>query len=220
MKRISLLLVLVLLIGCSDPTSSAKSKSSKNTEERERIEVIQPESQANKFTPFYVYLDKGSRDNHFVPSGFMPDGQCIKFDDRWQENCHNGKTCMRIEFDVVCANEHQNWSGIYWLNPANNWGTRKGGYDLTDARKFTFWARGEAGGERIEEFQIGGIAGDYPDSDAAGIGPVILTNQWRQYTIDLRGKDLSYISGGFSWSTSVDANPEHCVFYLDDVRYE
>ena len=78
----------------------------------------------------------------------------------------------------------------------------------------------EAGGERIEEFKLGGISGDFPDTDIAGIGPVILTPEWKEYTIDLGGKDLSYINGGFCWSTNLDVNPQGCTFYLDDIVYE
>ncbi|UCH12423.1 MAG: hypothetical protein JSW18_00280, partial [Candidatus Omnitrophota bacterium] len=73
---------------------------------------------------------------------------------------------------------------------------------------------------RIEEVKMGGISGAYPDSDFASIGPVILTKEWKQYEIDLADKDLSYISGGFCWSINLDVNPDGCVFYLDDIRYE
>ena len=172
------------------------------------------------FTPFVIYKDKGSTENHYVPSGFMPNGKCLKLIDTWQEGCYSGKTCIKIIYDVECSREDQKWAGIYWLNPANNWGSRKGGFNLTGATKLTFWAKGERGGERIEEFKIGGIGKDFPDSDMAFIGPVILTNEWREYTLDLRGKDLSYISGGFAWSSGVDFNPNGCVFYLDDMKYE
>ena len=178
------------------------------------------ESAKPAFQPFYVFSTKGVRTNHFIPSGFMPNGNCVTFSDTWQENCHSEKTCIRIVYDIECSRGDQKWAGIYWLNPANNWGKRKGGFNLTGARKLTFWARGEKGGEQIQEFTVGGISGDYPDSDMAVIGPVILGTQWRQYTIDLRGKDLSYISGGFAWTSSEEVNPEDCTFYLDDIRYE
>ena len=183
-------------------------------------ETAEAISTQSTFQPFIVYVDKGSRDNHFVPSGFMPDGRCLTIDDRWQENCHSGKTCIKIVFDVECSKEGSKWGGIYWQNPANNWGNRKGGFDLTGATKLSFWARGEIGNERIEEFKMGGTTGDYPDTDTAMIGPVILSSEWKEYSIDLRGKDLSYISGGFAWSTNVDVNPEGCTFYLDDIKYE
>jgi len=172
------------------------------------------------FTPFPIYTNIGSRDNHYIPSGFMPDGQCLTLNDRWQENCHSGSTCLKIVYDVACSRQGARWTGMYWQNPAHNWGNRKGGYNLTGATKLIFWARGEKGGERIEEFKMGGITGDYPDTDTAFIGPVILTPEWKQYTIDLRGKDLTYISGGFCWTTNTEVNLESCTFYLDDLRYE
>ena len=150
----------------------------------------------------------------------MPNGKCLKLDEGWKDSCYEGATCIKNVFDVACAKSDQKWGGIYWLNPPNNWGKQKGGFNLQGAQKLTFWAKGEKGGERIEEFKIGGITGDFPDSDSAVIGPVILTNEWREYTIDLRGKDLLYISGGFSWSTSVDVNPESCVFYFDNIQFE
>ena len=62
--------------------------------------------------------------------------------------------------------------------------------------------------------------GRYSDSDTASIGPVVLTQDWKQYTIDLRGKDLGYIIGGFAWSTNIDVNPDGATFYLDEIRYE
>ncbi len=172
------------------------------------------------FQSFLIYNDKGTSANHYIPSGFMPDGKCLSINDVWVENCHSGKSCIKMVFDVACSKQGQKWAGIYWQNPPNNWGNRKGGFDLTGATKLTFWAKGEKGGERIEEFKMGGVSGDYPDTDSAMIGPVILSNEWREYTIDLRGKDLSYISGGFSWATNTDVNPESCTFYLDNLKYE
>jgi len=201
---------LVLLLGCSGAKNDGGSSSSINADE-----VV-----TGDFQPFWVYQNKGSRDNHFVPSGFMPNGKCLNMQDSWREDCYDGSSCIKTVYDVACSAADQKWSGIYWLNPANNWGSRKGGYNLQGAQKLTFWAKGENGGERIEEFTIGGITGDYPDSDSAVIGPVILTDEWRQYSIDLRGKDLSYISGGFSWSSSVDVNPDGCTFYMDNIIYE
>jgi len=186
-----------------------------------REQVSADEQQGSQFKPFVVYHDKGTRENHFIPSGFMPNGNCLEFNDMWQEDCYEGKTCIRVAYDLACSEQDQQWAGIFWLNPANNWGGKKGGFDLQGAEKLTFWARGEKGGERIEEFNIGGITGNYPDSDSAMIGPVILTQEWREYSIDLRGKDLSCISGGFSWTTNVKVNSgEQCLFYLDRIQYE
>lgn len=213
MKRIiSSFICLLLIGGCKGPVP--------HQENTKSVSAISADSGGKKFSPFWVYKDKGSRENHYIPSGFMPNGKCITFDDSWQGKCYEGSTCIKIVYDIACSQEDQKWAGIYWLNPANNWGKKKGGFNLTGATKLTFWAKGEKGGERIEEFTMGGIAEDYPDSDSAVIGPVILTPEWQQYSIDLRGKELSYISGGFAWSTSVKVNQQECVFYLDNIRYE
>ena len=171
------------------------------------------------FKIFKVYTDAKAPDNHYIPSGWMGDYGDIKFDDKYMQNPHSGTTSIRIEYNNK-ATQGARWAGIYWQNPPNNWGTRPGGYDLTGAKKLTFWARGDKGGERIEEFKIGGITGEYADSDVSGIGPVVLTQEWQQYTIDLEGKDLSSISGGFCWATNLDVNPEGATFYLDDIKYE
>ncbi len=181
---------------------------------------IEEMANSNGFKPFYIYADKGSRLNHYVPSGFMPNGKCVTFNDVWRENCYSGETCVQIVYDVECSQLDQKWVGIYWLNPPNNWGRRKGGFNLTGANKLTFWAKGRSGNEQIQEFTVGGIEGDYPDTDKVVLGPIILTDQWKQYTIDLRGKDLSYISGGFAWATEADVNEGSCEFYLDNLRFE
>ncbi|HTL71566.1 MAG TPA: hypothetical protein VL404_09785 [Candidatus Eisenbacteria bacterium] len=176
-------------------------------------------AESGEFKTFKVYTDGKAPDNHYIPSGWMGDYGDIKFNDKFMEKPHSGTTSIQITFNNK-ATQGARWSGIYWQNPANNWGTRAGGYDLTGAKKLTFWARGDKGGERIEEFKIGGITGEHADSDVAGIGPVVLTPEWQEFTIDLDGKDLTSISGGFCWATNLDVNPDGATFYLDDIRYE
>jgi hypothetical protein len=171
------------------------------------------------FKAFNVYTDKRSPNNHFIPSGWMGDYGDIKFNDMWMENSHSGTTCVRIEY-TPRRSQGAGWIGIYWQNPANNWGSKKAGFDLTGAKKLTFWAKGEKGAEVIAEFKMGGISGEFSDSAAAGIGPAMLTQEWKKYEIDLSGQDLSHVIGGFCFSASGDDNPEGFVFYLDDIVYE
>jgi len=168
---------------------------------------------------FVVYLDKNAKDNHFIPSGWLGDYGDIKYENASKEDPYLGDSCIKIAYSGK-ASQGARWAGIYWQNPANNWGSIDAGYDLSKATKLTFWARGEKGGERINEFKIGGLMGEYSDSDAAGIGPVILNKDWTQYSIDLKGKDMSYIIGGFCWATNIDENPEGATFYLDEIKYE
>ncbi|MEK6728030.1 MAG: hypothetical protein AABY28_05110 [Candidatus Omnitrophota bacterium] len=169
--------------------------------------------------PFYVYSDRTSPKNHFIPSGWMGDYGDIKYDGSSKEDPYLGDSCIKIAYNGKAA-QGARWAGIFWQNPSNNWGGVDGGYDLSKATKLTFWARGANGGERIEELKVGGLMGEYSDSDSATIGPVILNKEWKQYTIDLKGKDMSYIIGGFAWSTNIDNNPEGATFYLDEIKYE
>lgn len=172
--------------------------------------------------PFYVYAESGSLDNNFIPSGWMPATAAsdLKLDTKWKDNPYSGDSCIRVEYR---NNSGTRWAGIAWQEPANNWGTvPNAGYDLRGAERLTFWARGEKGGEVIFEFKMGGlVSGPNPDSDSASIGPITLSQDWEKYEIDLRGRDLSYVIGGFAWATNIDVNdPEGIVFYLDEIRYE
>jgi hypothetical protein len=169
--------------------------------------------------PFYVYSDRSSSKNHFIPSGWMGDYGDIKYESSSKEDPYLGDTCIKLTYNGKKA-QGAGWAGIFWQNPANNWGTVDGGFDLSKATKLTFWAKGAKGGERIEEFKVGGIMGEFSDSDSSVIGPVILNKDWTQYTIDLKGKDMSYIIGGFCWSANVDNNPEGAIFYLDEIKFE
>jgi len=210
----------ILPQGCSKPAdqSSAAKLMVQNNQTQETL-VGARVSQGDTFKGFDVYVDGGSLKNHFVASGWMGDYGDIKMDEKSTKRPRSGATCIKTIY-TGRGMQGARWAGVYWQNPPNNWGTRPGGYDLRGAKKLTFWARGEIGGEKIQEFKMGGLTGEYADSDIASTGLVTLTTEWQQFTIDLQGKDLSYISGGFCWATNVDANPAGCTFYLDDVRYE
>ncbi|MBU4312599.1 MAG: hypothetical protein KJ706_07770 [Candidatus Omnitrophica bacterium] len=205
--------------GSSDREQYAQTDYSYDYEEDAYDTYEETESVVTSFKAFPIYTDGRSPDNHYIPSGYMGDYSDMAIDASSFENPHSGSTCIKIVY-TNASSQGARWVGLYWQNPANNWGDRKGGFDLTGATKLSFWAKGENGGERVEEFKVGGITGLYPDSDIAGIGPVLLSDEWKQYEIDLRGKDLSYISGGFALATNLDVNPEGAIFYLDDIRYE
>ena len=174
---------------------------------------------ARSFEHFYVYNDKGDSRNHYAASGWMGDTKEIVYSDGWPKKPYSGSTCIKITYKAK-SSEGEGWAGIYWQDPANNWGNTKGGFDLTGAKKLVFWVRGEKGGEIINDFFIGGIKGRYPDSCSISIGPIDLSKKWQQFEINLEGKDLSRIIGGFGWSTNSSSNPDGCTFYLDEIRYE
>jgi hypothetical protein len=126
---------------------------------------------ASTFKPFAVYVENNSKENHFAPSGWMGDYGDLKINLASTEMPRSGNTCIKITYSAKMT-QGAGWAGIYWQQPANNWGEKKGGYDLSGATKLTFWARGAAGGEKIAEFKIGGITGEFPDSDSKSVGPI------------------------------------------------
>src|ERR1700733_14121447 len=80
-----------------------------------------PSAQAKPFEKFYVYKDKPSP-GHYAPSGFMPDGRCVAINDVWVDNCGGSRSCIQAKFDRDCTATSTGWAGVYWLDPANNWG--------------------------------------------------------------------------------------------------
>jgi len=181
--------------------------------------TVLPEAKKSENMPFYVYADRSSPNNHFIPSGWMGDYGDLKLDIGSKEDPYLGDTCIKITYNGK-ATQGARWAGMFWQNPPNNWGNVDAGFDFSKATKLTFWARGEKGGERIEEFKVGGIMGEFSDSDSSTVGPVLLNKEWTQYVIDLKGKDLTYIIGGFCWAANIDNNPEGAIFYLDEIKYE
>ena len=164
-------------------------------------EALKPANKA-----FSVYADRQSSDNHYIPSGFMGDYGDIKLNDQSADNPHAGSTCIQFVYSAK-KSQGQGWAGVYWQNPANNWGSKKGGFDLTGMTKLSFWARGQKGAEILQKVKIGGMGGTYPDTAEIESGPIELSDSWKEYTVNLAGKDISYISGGFAWGATVDPKP-------------
>jgi len=188
---------------------------------------------------FDVYTDLSAAGNHFVTYGGMAS---LGDEDRVMLNLcsttspHSGDTCIENNF---IANGN-NWGGWYFMNgvlegtetqPKLNWGNYpNAGVDLTGATQLAFWARGEKGGERVEFFAFGigrnAATGKpvepYPDSSPKiSLGYQTLNINWKQYTIDLTGRDLNYVLGGFGWVTNAPKNNyKDITFYLDDISYD
>jgi hypothetical protein len=163
--------------------------------------------------PLIVYEEKGSTNNHYFPTGWMGNAKGIKMDQGCTNNPHGGKTCLRFEYS-----DSGDWGGIVWQDPVNDWGDKPGGWNLTGATNLTFWARGESGDETVTfKFGILGVDKKFGDSSGGELD-VKLTKAWKEYTIDLSGKDLTRIKTGFVWSLPGQGQP--IIFYLDDIRFE
>ncbi len=162
--------------------------------------------------PLVIYDDGFGQ--AYAPSGWIgkTDAILLKPDDASAP--HAGRFSLRCEFD-----SRDNFGGVVWQSPVNDWGDVAGGFDLTGARQLSFWARGSRGDE-VVDFALGVLEKEktFADSSRSELKQVHLTNQWKQYTIDLTDKDLSVIKTGFSWSTAGRAEP--VVFYLDQIQVE
>ena len=144
----------------------------------------------------------------------MGDAKAIRLDPACPINPHTGNTCLRCEFAATAG-----WGGVAWQYPANDWGGQDGGYDLTGAKRLSFWARGEQGGETVD-FKFGIIPRDktYFDTAHGELRNVVLTRDGGATKSLWRKQDLSRIMTGFVWSLASPGRP--VVFYLDDIRWE
>lgn len=164
--------------------------------------------------PFVVYDEADRRGSPYIASGYMGNTGAIKMDEACTENPHAGKTCIKVQYTA-----RDNWAGVVWQDPANDWGDLPGGANITGASRLSFWARGEKGGEKVT-FICGLLKSDKPyhDTVLTSLPDVILTPNWKQYTIDLKGKDLTRIKTGFAWTLAGSGEP--VTFYLDDIKFE
>jgi hypothetical protein len=183
------------------------------------IKFIQIEYKKDHSDYFWVFKNKDFPGNHYIQSGWIGDYQGLKFQDDIVLDDNSKNTCIKISYDP--QKDGPGWAGIFWQNPVNNWGNKRGGYNLVGKKELIFSAKGERGGEIISDFISGAVQiGEYPDSSYSRIGPIVLTKEWRQYRINLKNKDLSYISGGFGFVVQEKDNPKGCVFFIDDIYYK
>lgn len=153
--------------------------------------------------------------DNFAASGFMGDVSDIRLAGAYAGTRTPGYPCLQVKY---AAMGEAGWAGVMWQNPANNWGTVDGGYNLKNAKKLSFWAKGSKGGE-VVEFILGGASSVFPDSDGLTTGEIKLTPQWKRYVLDVSNANLSYISSGFGFVLKQPQHPNGCTFYLDEVCY-
>ena len=70
------------------------------------------------------------------------------------------------------------------------------------------------------DFAVGILGKDrkYFDTVKAELKGVKLKREWQQYSIDLKGQDLSRVKTPFAWTTFSKGLP--VTFYLDDIQFE
>jgi hypothetical protein len=161
--------------------------------------------------PFYVYQDKG--DLPYVPSGYMGNYRSMDVDLGYKKDKYSGETCLKIGYEVG-----YDWYGLALVDPSNDWGKILGGYDISEAKTFSFWAKTNVDNVNAK-IGFGLITEDQPFPDTAIKHIEIrLTKDWKKYTIKTKRFDLSCIRSGFVLFSGANGFPHE--IYIDDVVFE
>ena len=137
--------------------------------------------------------------------------------------------------DSVCG-----FAGCFWLNPANNWGTVEGGFDLRDFRPREVAWTARSLGEPIQvEFLVGSEGQVWVDSDGEKpkwtepeyantlstfrLGQFPLEAEWKTYRMpleDISVEQFKRVIAGFAWSiTSGVEKDRKFEFEVKDIKY-
>jgi hypothetical protein len=164
--------------------------------------------------PFVIYADEGIKETYSA-TGRMGNKSDLQFDQGWDMDPHSGTTCIYVRYG-----DEEDWVTVAWQNPGHNWGEVAGGYDLTKARRLTFWAKGESGSERVE-FMVGmeqPQSAVSRDTLRATTGIIRLKKDWKKYDIPLEDLDRTRLITGFLFRIEGQGKP--VVFCLDDIQFE
>lgn len=138
----------------------------------------------------------------------------------------NVGACYAITYQPqpLKAGAPSTWAGFFWQYPANNWGATQPRLIAAGAKAITFYAKGEAGGERLT-FKAGGIVNTpspaTPFSDSFTImNTVTLTKTWTKYSLPMTGVTYgSGVLGAFGWVSEVP-NTNVVRFYMHGIVWE
>ena len=162
--------------------------------------------------PFYVYKDNSNLP--YILSAYMGDYKTIDVNLNNTTTVKSGETSIRIRFKG--KNE---WYGLGFVDPANDWGDILGGYDISEAKTFSFWAKASYDNLKIKA-GFGLIEkGDKPFPDTTKkIEELSLTNAWKKYSIKVGKLDLSCIRSGFVLFVGGEGL-SHEIF-IDEIVFE
>lgn len=181
------------------------------------ISVIDKKASERKFLvprvelPFSVY-----KDNEYLPyvlSAYMGNYKLIDVDLNHAETVKEGSTAIKISF----KGENE-WYGVGFVDPANDWGDILGGYNISGATTFSFWVKASYQNLKIK-VGFGLIESDKPFPDTSKeIIDVTLSDEWKKYTIKTKRLDLSCIRSGFVLFAN-GGGMTHQIF-IDEIVFE
>lgn len=161
--------------------------------------------------PFYIYQD--GEVMPYTPSGYMGNIEAIKVDLNNSDIAFSGKNSLMISY-----NAKDNWYGVGFVDPPNDWGDRLGGFNLSGAKKFSFWAKANHNNVKAKVgFGLIDSNKPFPDTAKKSI-EIALTTEWKKYVINTKKLDLSCIRSGLVIFSS--SNGFSHKIYLDEIVFE
>ena len=172
-------------------------------------------------------------DGGFIPSGWMGDGVVkagqpnpVQVNLLSTVDPHSPPYCQQWSYKPKLG--QKGWTGVAWQFPENNWGDKPGkDWSKRGFSKVTVWARGvkdRHGNLPKVQFKAGGASDPtkkYQASFEVENDFVTLTEEWKQYSLDLRGQNLSQMIAAFVWvMRAQDVDPDGATFFLDDIAYQ
>lgn len=174
-------------------------------------------------------------DAGFLPSGWMgdaaaqadkPEKAALQVNPLSTVNPHSPPYCQQWSYRPRSGNH--GWAAVAWQFPENNWGDKPGkDWSKRGFRTVVVWARGvrdRYGKLPKVQFKAGGgtdPAKRYQASFETESEYITLTEDWKPYTLDLTGQNLSQVITAFVLVLKAqDFGPDGATFYLDDIEYQ
>ena len=149
----------------------------------------------------------------YTPTAYMGNHKAISVDLHNSKHAYAGTSALEISYDEV-----YDWYGLGIVDPPNDWGEVLGGFDISGAKKFSFWAKSDVDDLKAT-IGFGLIDSDKPFPDTAKKSIEIkLSTEWKQYSFSTKKLDLSCIRSGLVLFSSA-SRFSHKI-YLDDVVFE
>jgi hypothetical protein len=166
--------------------------------------------------------------NFFTPSGYMGDGEQpgrVSVD-VLNERCRPrlpdaAGDCYRFSYQPG----DKLWAGVYWVYPANNWGSRSGRRVAGEKFKQVRLLAASETPDLLINFVVGGIRDVFlPYRDLLKAATTLrLGREWQIVRLDISGQEFDRVIGALAWSVPY---PEQwdgvkpVVIYLDDIVWD
>lgn len=164
----------------------------------------------------------------FAPTGKMGDAtvtSAFTIDSHSTDRPYSPPDCQKLVY--IPKHGSQGWAALAWQFPEGNWGDMPGkDWSKRGFTHVSVWARAgldRKGGLPRVQFKAGGgtdPAKKFQASFAVEGDFVTLTQDWKQYSLDLKGKNLSQVIAGFIVVLRAeDSGSEEVTVFLDNISY-